>query len=181
MKAMASVIVVGDGPGGLSAALFLAKNKQNVTVFAQNGSWMNSALLFNYLGLPKITGAELLAIGKKQVADQGGKLVEAEVTALRKDPDGFSVEAGGQSYAAKYLVIAMGTKLEIAKGIGLPARAIEADRNGRTSVENAYVVGWATRPDKIQAIISAGDGAAAALDILSKEAGKDLHDFDSVD
>ena len=60
-------------------------------------------------------------------------------------------------------------------------RTIESDRNGRTQVDGAYVVGWATRPDKIQAIISAGDGAAAALDILSKEAGKDLHDFDSVD
>ena len=178
---MASAIIVGDGPGGLSAALFLAKNKQDVTVFAQNQTWMNSALLYNYLGIPKITGKELLAIAKKQVTDQGGKLVDAEVTELGKGAAGFSVRAGGKSYQAKYLVIAMGSKLEIVTGIGLPARAIEADRNGRTSVENAYVVGWATRPDKIQAIISAGDGAAAALDILSKEAGKDIHDFDSVD
>ncbi len=178
---MASVIVVGDGPGGLSAALFLAKNKQDVRVFAQNGTWMNSALLFNYLGLPKITGKEFLAIAKKQVSDHGGKLVDAEVTALAKSGDAFSVQAGGQAYEAKYLIIAMGTKLEIVKGLGLPARSIEADRNGRTSVDNVYVVGWATRPDKIQAIISAGDGAAAALDILSKEAGKDIHDFDSVE
>ena len=44
---MASVIVVGDGPGGLSAALFLAKNKQEVTVFSQNGTWIKSALFFN--------------------------------------------------------------------------------------------------------------------------------------
>ena len=178
---MASAIIVGDGPGGLSAALFLAKNKQDVTVFAQNETWMNSALLYNYLGIPKIAGKDLLAIAKKQVTDQGGKLVDAEVTELSKRAEGFSVQAGGQSYQAKYLVIAMGTKLEIVKGIGLPTRAIEADRNGRTSVENAYVVGWATRPDKIQAIISAGDGAAAALDILSKDAGKDIHDFDSVE
>ena len=178
---MASVIVIGDGPGGLSAALFLAKNTQEVTVFAQNGTWMNSALLFNYLGLPKITGKEFMAIAKKQVTDQGGKLLDVEVTALSKAEAGFTVQAGGKAYQAKYLIIAMGTKLEILKGLGLPARAIEADRNGRTSVDNAYVVGWATRPDKIQAIISAGDGAAAALDILSKEAGKDLHDFDSVD
>jgi thioredoxin reductase (NADPH) len=178
---MASVIVIGDGPGGLSAALFLAKNKQDVTVFAQNGTWMNSALLYNYLGLPKITGKEFMAIAKKQVQDQGGKLIDAEVTSLAKQDGGFTVEAAGKTYSAKYLVIAMGTKLEIVKNLGLPPRTIDSDRNGRTQVENAYVVGWATRPDKIQAIISAGDGAAAALDILSKEAGKDLHDFDSVD
>lgn len=177
---MASVIIVGDGPGGLSAALFLAKNKQDVTVFAQDKTWMNSALLYNYLGIPKITGKEFLAIAKQQVKDQGGKLVDAEVTELARGAAGFSAKADGKTYEAKYLVIAMGTKLEIVKGIGLPAKAIEADRNGRTSVENAYVVGWATRPDKIQAIISAGDGAAVALDILSKEAGKDIHDFDEV-
>lgn len=29
---MAKVIIVGDGPGGLAAALFLAKNGQDVTV-----------------------------------------------------------------------------------------------------------------------------------------------------
>ena len=33
---MASVLVVGDGPGGLSAALFLAKNGMDVAVFGQN-------------------------------------------------------------------------------------------------------------------------------------------------
>ncbi len=178
---MASVIVVGDGPGGLSAALFLAKNKQDVTVFGQNGTWMSSALLLNYLGLPKITGKEFMAIARQQVADHGGKLVEAEVTALTKTASGFSVQAGAERFEAKYLILAMGTKLQILDGIGLPARAVDADRNGRTSVEDVYVVGWATRPDKIQAVISAGDGAAAALDILSKEAGKDVHDFDSVD
>jgi thioredoxin reductase len=178
---MASVIVVGDGPGGLSAALFLAKNKHQVTVFAQNQTWMNSALLYNYLGLPKIAGKEFQAIAKQQVKDQGATLIDAEVTSLAKAADGFSVTAAGQQYSAKYLVLAMGTKLEIAGALGLPSRAIAADRNGRTQVENVYVVGWAARPDKIQAIISAGDGAAAALDIMSKEAGKDIHDFDSVD
>jgi len=177
---MASVIVIGDGPGGLSAALFLAKNKQDVTVFGQDGTWMNSAVLFNYLGLPKITGKEFQAIAKQQVRDQGGTVLDAEVTSLAQSPaGGFNVTAGGQVHQAKYVVLAMGTKLELASGLGLPARAISADRNGRTEIENAYVVGWATRPDKIQAIISAGDGAAAALDILSKEAGKDVHDFDS--
>ena len=57
-------------------------------------------------------------------------------------------------------------------------KTIDADRNGRTEVPNLYAAGWLVRPDKIQAIISAGDGAAAALDILSIEAGKDIHDFD---
>ena len=33
---MARIIIVGDGPGGLSAALFLAKADQDVTVFGMD-------------------------------------------------------------------------------------------------------------------------------------------------
>ena len=66
------------------------------------------------------------------------------------------------------------SKRDIAKG----AEGLAADRNGRTSVDGLYVLGWSTRLKKIQAIISAGDGACAALDILSAKAGEDIHDFD---
>jgi hypothetical protein len=34
------------------------------------------------------------------------------------------------------------------------------------------------RDQEWQAVISAGDGGAAALDILSKEEGEHFHDFD---
>ena len=43
------------------------------------------------------------------------------------------------------------------------------------------MVGRATRPQRSQAIIAAGQGAAAALDIMAAEAGKDVVDYDSVD
>ena len=41
------------------------------------------------------------------------------------------------------------------------------------------MVGRSTRPGRSQAIISAGDGARAALDILAREAGKDVQDWDT--
>jgi thioredoxin reductase (NADPH) len=40
---MARVIVVGDGPGGLSAALFLAKGGREVQMVGQDGTGMNYA------------------------------------------------------------------------------------------------------------------------------------------
>lgn len=55
---MAKVIVVGDGPGGLSAALYLAKLKMDVTVFGIDKTSMHSAMLYNYLGIPGMTGGE---------------------------------------------------------------------------------------------------------------------------
>jgi flavin-dependent dehydrogenase len=40
---MPDVIVIGDGPGGLSAALFLAKNKMDVVVFGEDKTAMHWA------------------------------------------------------------------------------------------------------------------------------------------
>jgi thioredoxin reductase len=47
-----------------------------------------------------------------------------------------------------------------------------------TSVEDAYTTGAMVRAEEWQATISAGDGVAAALDVLSKECGDHYHDFD---
>ena len=63
---MASVAIVGDGPGGLSAALFLAKNGHEVTVFGTDKTAMNWAYLHNYLGISEIAGTEFQTIARGQ-------------------------------------------------------------------------------------------------------------------
>jgi thioredoxin reductase (NADPH) len=51
---MARIIIVGDGPGGLSAALLLAKNGHTVSVYGQDQTPMHHAQLHDYLGSPDI-------------------------------------------------------------------------------------------------------------------------------
>jgi len=48
-----------------------------------------------------------------------------------------------------------------------------------TSVDGVYATGAMVRAEEWQAIISAGDGAAAALNVLSAEKGEHFHDFDT--
>ena len=57
---------------------------------------------------------------------------------------------------------------------------MQVDHNYRSSIERLYVVGRSTRLARSQAIISAGTGAVAALDILAAEKGKDFADYDTV-
>jgi len=178
---MPDVIVVGDGPAGLSAALFLAKRGMSVTVFGTDTTPMHRAYLYNYLGIPEILGSEFMRIAREQVARFGAELRAEHVVAVEREGDGFTVvDQQWQRYSCRYLIITTGRNRSLGQQLGLEfeGNCIKVDRDGRTSVPNVYAAGWAARGDKVQAIISAGEGAAAALDILSREAGRDMHDFD---
>jgi thioredoxin reductase len=179
---MAHVIIVGDGPGGLSAALFLAKNGQEVTVFGKDKTAMHYALLYNYLGIPQILGSDFQKIAREQVQKFGAVLKDQQVSTIEKTGNGFAVSTENEeSFEGKYVILAEGKALTLAKALGLSAtnEGVEVDRDYRTAIENLYVIGRSTRVARSQAIISAGSGAVAALDILSKEKGKDFNDYDT--
>ena len=179
---MPTVIVIGDGPGGLSAALFLAKNKVDVVVFGEDKTAMHYAQLKNYLGIPDIAGAEFQKIAREQVAAVGARLRAERVKEVSGAAGDFQVMTENDDrLTAKYLILSEGKGPRLAKMLGLEldeAKGIVTDRNAHSSVEGVYVVGRSARPGRSQAIISAGDGAAAAIDILSREAGHDVLDWD---
>jgi thioredoxin reductase (NADPH) len=180
---LAEVIVVGDGPGGLSAALFLAKGGQHVNVIGRGGTGLNHAYLRNYLGLPELDGREFQARAEAQVAAVGAWLHDATAAAVTAGENGIKVELdSGEVLTGDYLVLAEGKTPALARALELPEDergGILTDPEGRSSRPRVYVVGRSTRPGRSQAIISAGDGARAALDILSQEAGKDVQDWDT--
>ena len=179
---MPDVIVIGDGPGGLSAALFLAKNQLDVVVFGQDKTAMNYALVKNYLGIPEILGTEFQRVARQQVTSVGAKLRGDAVEAIATAAGKFTVTlAGGEQVTARYLVLSEGKAPRLATQLGLTfdeATGIATDRNARSSLDGVYIVGRSARPGRSQAIISAGDGAAAAIDILSRERGEDVVDWD---
>lgn len=183
---MASVIVVGDGPGGLSAALFLAKNGHEVKVFGQDKTAMNYAYLHNYLGIPEIAGTEFQEIARGQVGSFGAELIDQEVISAVIEGDSeagsaFTVESESGSHQADYLILTEGKnpKLALSLGVETDDGAIVVDRDNRSSIDKVYVVGRSVRPSRSQAIISAGAGAVAALDILAREKGQDVQDWDT--
>lgn len=179
---MPDVIVIGDGPGGLSAALFLAKNKLDVVVFGQDKTAMHFALVKNYLGIPEIHGAEFQRIARQQVTELGARIRGDRVETVAAAGGGWAVTLeGGEQLTARYLVLSEGKGPRLAKQLGLAfdeATGIATDRNARSSLDGVYIVGRSARPGRSQAIISAGDGAAAAIDILSREKGEDVVDWD---
>ena len=177
------VLIVGDGPGGLSAALFLARAGKQVVVFGQDETAMNWAMLNNYLGVEHIGGTELQRIARTQVAGAGGTLRDAKVVSVARTDAGFvATLEDGEQVTARLLVLSEGKSPLLARSLGCAEEGgrIAVDAQGLTSVAGVYAVGRMVRPTRSQAIISAGDGAKAALDILARETGRDVQDWDQV-
>ncbi|WP_122090141.1 NAD(P)/FAD-dependent oxidoreductase [Halalkalicoccus subterraneus] len=179
---MSDVAIVGGGTAGLSAALFTAKNGLDTVVFDTDQTWMHKAHLFNYLGIGSVDGSAFMATARQQVDDFGADRHQGEeVTAIEPADDGFSITTDDGEYEATYLILATGAKRDLAEELGCELTdegVVDVDVTMETSVENAYATGAMGRTEEWQAVISAGDGAAAALNVLTKEKGDHYHDFD---
>jgi len=180
---MSDVIVVGGGPAGLSAALFTAKNDLDTTVFDTDKTWMHKAHLFNYLGIRSIDGDVFLDRARNHAVDDHGATLnqDEEVTDVEATESGFTVTTDDGEYGADYVVLATGANRDLAESLGckFDGDIVDVDVTMETSVEGAYATGAMVREEEWQAVISAGDGAAAALNILSTEKGENYHDFDT--
>jgi len=180
---MGRTVIIGDGPAGLSAALLLAKNGHETLVYGRDGTLLHHAHLHNYLGVLDTDGSAFQAAARDQVEAVGARIVDAEVTAVEAAEDGgFTVRTADDEVHADHVLLAGGrgvAKLAAALGAAAADGAVTTDGDSATSVPGLYAAGHLVRPQRSQAIISAGDGAKAALDILSREAGEDVHDWDS--
>ena len=115
---MAHVNIVGDGPGGLSAALFLAKNGHEVAVYGQDKTAMHFAHIHNYLGIPEIAGSDFQEIARDQVKSFGAQIIDEEVTAVATG-DRFVVTTASGESASDYLILTEGKSPDLARTMGL--------------------------------------------------------------
>jgi thioredoxin reductase (NADPH) len=83
--------VIGGGPAGLTAAIYLGRSRRSFVVFDAGDSrarWIPTS--HNYPGFPEgITGEQLLARLRAQADRYHTRVVASEVTALARDEDGL--------------------------------------------------------------------------------------------
>lgn len=110
MHGKVDALIVGAGPGGLMAAIYLARFKRKVVIIDANAS--RAALIPESHNLPAFThgisGVELLARMKAQVAALGVQLVEGTVDTLSGETGSFVASVRGTNIWASKVVLATG-------------------------------------------------------------------------
>lgn len=106
---MYDVIVIGSGPAGISASIYLKRARKNVCIITdENSALKKASKIENYYGVKSISGEELYNIGIKQVQDLNIPIVKDEVTNINLE-NNFIVTTVNREYEAKYVIIATGT------------------------------------------------------------------------
>ncbi|WP_407175151.1 NAD(P)/FAD-dependent oxidoreductase [Bradyrhizobium sp. STM 3562] len=105
--AHAEVLIIGGGPAGLMAAIYLARFRRQVSIIDDGAS--RAALIprsHNLPGFPDgIPGRELLVRMEKQVRRLGVRIVRASVTSLEKAETAFLARhAGGELWADRVIL-----------------------------------------------------------------------------
>jgi thioredoxin reductase (NADPH) len=104
-------LVIGAGPAGLTAAIYLARFRRRIALFdggRSRASWIPRTR--NYPGFPDgISGDELLARLRAQVARYGIEATPAQVESLELDGECFVARAaGGEAVRARRVILATG-------------------------------------------------------------------------
>jgi thioredoxin reductase (NADPH) len=109
------VIIIGSGPAGYTAAVYAARARLNPLVFegsvTAGGALMNTTDVENFPGFPDgVIGPDLMDGMRKQAERFGAVLVADDVTAVDLKANPKVVTVGNDTYLAKTVIIATGSR-----------------------------------------------------------------------
>ena len=155
--------IIGCGPAGLTAAIYLARFLRSVTAFdggKSRASWIPKS--HNHAGYPSgIEGQELLARMRQQAEQFGANIIQAHVTSIERQGDEFELSYG--SGKGKFRTVLLATGVANRKppiDDEVHQSAMDAGFLRYCPVCDAYE---AARRQKVAVLGADGDGVAEAL------------------
>jgi thioredoxin reductase (NADPH) len=170
--AIENVIIVGSGPAGYTAALYMARAELSPLVvegFAWGGLLQQTTDVENFPGFPAgIMGPDLMQGFRDQAERFGARLETDDVTAVELSPDGsepHKVWVGDDLHLTRAVVLAMGAQH---RKLGVPG---EAELSGR-GVSYCATCDAAFFKQAPTLIVGGGDSAMEEAIFLSKFASR---------
>src|ERR1700704_1277120 len=106
---MLDCLVIGGGPAGLLAAVYLGRYRRSVQVIDAGES--RAAKIpesHNYPGFFGVAGPELLSRLNAQARQYGAELVTGRVTGLRREGETFEATCSSSAVKARFILLATG-------------------------------------------------------------------------
>jgi alkyl hydroperoxide reductase subunit F len=104
-------IIVGGGPAGMSAAIYMFRKKMKTLLISPDfgGQAAKSSEIENYLGFTKISGPELMQKFQEHIEALGVEnKVGEQVKSIVKTENGFNVVSDAETYETKSVIICSG-------------------------------------------------------------------------
>lgn len=163
------VIVIGAGPGGMTAALYASRANLSVLMLDRGiygGNLNNTATIENYTGFKSVKGPELAEKMYRGAVQFGAQYAYGTVQQLTVDGDWKQVETDmGETYRAKAVVIATGSSQ---RHLGVPG---EEEYGGR-GVSYCAVCDGAFFKGQHVVVVGGGDSAVEEGTYLAGLASK---------
>lgn len=182
------LVIVGGGPAGASAAVFAARAELSTLVIDNDKGFTRRAQLNNHLGFPDgITGPELVDVGRRHAEASGAEWREDSVTGLEATEGGLVLTTeSGERIEAGDVLLATGMSAQLADAAGIATapgtephvKAIVAvEPDGSSSLAGVWAAGTVAGTT-MHTVVTAGDGARVAINIISARKGERWVDHD---
>ena len=161
------VVIIGTGAAGLSAALYAGRYRLKTLAIGKEfgGETATAGVIHNYPGAADIDGYDLMKIMREQACGVGSKVIDGEVTEVRRDGGCFLVSAGGKEYPASTIIFALGTKR---RRLGLPN---EKELTAR-GVHYCITCDGPLYTGKTIAVVGGGDTSVKGVNLVGEYAKK---------
>lgn len=165
---MNDVVIIGSGPAGYTAAIYLSRGGFKPLVLTGNqpgGQLIITTEIENFPGFESISGRDLMAQMRRQAEKFGAKVVIDQAEKIEKTKTGFKIIGFQKEYLGRAVIIATGAS----------ARWLKVPGVGKFKGKGVSACATCDGPffkGKTAALIGGGDTAFTEVEFLARFAKK---------